>query len=274
VSQASFGGSYRAIDQAREPTALLTYLDEMSELAPVRAAKDAATAALELCPGEHVLEIGCGTGVDLPALADAVGSGGRVTGVDPSRGALLHAAERVRDRPWVELLEAGLEGLAVEGPPVDACRIDRTVQHLVDPEAALRHLHGLMRTGGRLSILELQAALVGPPVDHPSHARVVDAGARRFWSPQERGAWIAPMLPLLLAKARFGSIDLRLHDVVSGDPEVADVVLRLRDNLAEAVAGGDLTAAEVGAWWHQLRRAMDEGRIEAHLSFATVVAIA
>jgi ubiquinone/menaquinone biosynthesis C-methylase UbiE len=41
-----------------------------------------AVEALALRPGEAVLDVGCGTGLNLPALCARVGPRGRVIGID------------------------------------------------------------------------------------------------------------------------------------------------------------------------------------------------
>ena len=69
-------------------------------MASVRAAglsPEGRCKRLDLKPGDHVLEIGCGTGRNLPYLRDAVGPQGRVYGVDISAG-MLERAQTLRDR--------------------------------------------------------------------------------------------------------------------------------------------------------------------------------
>lgn len=53
-----------------------------------------AVALLDLHPGDTVVDLGCGTGVNLPVLADAVGEHGQVVGVDLSSGMLAKARRR------------------------------------------------------------------------------------------------------------------------------------------------------------------------------------
>lgn len=54
-----------------------------------------AIERLELQPGERALEIGCGTGLNLPLMAEAVGEQGRVAGWDASWGMLERAHRRI-----------------------------------------------------------------------------------------------------------------------------------------------------------------------------------
>src|SRR5687768_9794401 len=59
-----------------------------------------AAMRLNLRAGDRVMEIGCGTGLNLPHLRDAVGAAGRVYGVDLSSGMLQHARTLVDRSGW------------------------------------------------------------------------------------------------------------------------------------------------------------------------------
>jgi ubiquinone/menaquinone biosynthesis C-methylase UbiE len=52
-------------------------------------------ALIALRPGERVLDAGCGTGVFLPSLAEAMGPTGQVTGVDQGLPFVEEARQRV-----------------------------------------------------------------------------------------------------------------------------------------------------------------------------------
>ncbi|MGE5839575.1 MAG: methyltransferase domain-containing protein [Deltaproteobacteria bacterium] len=54
-----------------------------------------AVERLGLHRGDRVLDLGCGTGLDLPLLSRKVGPNGRVVGLDLSREMLRHAMQRV-----------------------------------------------------------------------------------------------------------------------------------------------------------------------------------
>lgn len=60
----------------------------------INGVRERAIAALQLRPGDTVVDAGCGTGWCLPRLATAVGPRGRVIGFDPSPEMLAHAALR------------------------------------------------------------------------------------------------------------------------------------------------------------------------------------
>jgi SAM-dependent methyltransferase len=75
--------------------------------ASVGGVRAACVRALDLAPGDTVVEFGCGPGVNLPVLREAVGPTGRVVGVDVSTRMLDRAAGLVERRGWgnVSLVE-------------------------------------------------------------------------------------------------------------------------------------------------------------------------
>lgn len=62
--------------------------------------------ALKLRPGDTIVEIGCGTGLNFPLLEKGIGEQGRIIGVDISEAMLERAKERVARAGWhnVELV--------------------------------------------------------------------------------------------------------------------------------------------------------------------------
>ena len=58
------------------------YLQHVSQMPLLREVATRSLGLLALNTGEEVLEVGCGTGVFLPLLAEAVGESGRVVGLD------------------------------------------------------------------------------------------------------------------------------------------------------------------------------------------------
>jgi ubiquinone/menaquinone biosynthesis C-methylase UbiE len=67
-----------------------------------------AVQALALKPGDTVVEVGCGTGLNFGLLQDAVGPTGKIIGVDLTDAMLEQARQRVSDRNWdnVELVHS------------------------------------------------------------------------------------------------------------------------------------------------------------------------
>ena len=114
-----------------------------------------AVARLELEPGDRVLEVGVGTGRNLPPLVAAVGPSGLVHGVDLSEGMLKRARARCARRGWsnVTLVHADAAGYA---PPEPVAGVIFSLSYATMPHhlAVLRHAWAQLRPGGRLVIMD------------------------------------------------------------------------------------------------------------------------
>ncbi|MFC3478855.1 class I SAM-dependent methyltransferase [Halobacterium litoreum] len=113
-----------------------------------------AVDALELERGDTVVDLGCGTGANLPHLRDAVGPEGTVVGVDLTPGMLAEAGTRVERAGW-ENVHLAL-GDAARPPVDDADAILGTfvVGMLDDPAAGVRAWRESVLPGGRIAVLE------------------------------------------------------------------------------------------------------------------------
>jgi SAM-dependent methyltransferase len=82
---------WSAVDQSGAGAALADYLTRATAVA--QDYKRGSFAALHLKPGDRVLEVGCGAGSDVRALAQLVGKSGRALGLDFSEDLLAHARQ-------------------------------------------------------------------------------------------------------------------------------------------------------------------------------------
>src|ERR1700761_6492928 len=75
---------------------------------PQRTQRLRAVQALGLRPGDTVIDMACGTGLNFPLLQRAVGPGGRIVGVDLTDAMLARAEERIKENSWgnVSLVQA------------------------------------------------------------------------------------------------------------------------------------------------------------------------
>jgi len=118
----------------------------------VGSARTAFADTLELEPGDTVVEMGCGTGANVPYLRERVGDEGRVVGVDFTRPLLDRARENAQ---WanVSFVRGDAARPPVEGP-VDAVVATFVVGMLSDPARAVDRWLDLLGPGGRLGLLD------------------------------------------------------------------------------------------------------------------------
>jgi demethylmenaquinone methyltransferase/2-methoxy-6-polyprenyl-1,4-benzoquinol methylase len=172
-----------------------------------------ATAEAVVRPGDAVLDACCGTG-DL-ALA-AARAGGRVTGLDFSDRMLERARRKAPELDWVS---GDVLALPFADGSFDAATVGFGVRNVEELERALAELRRVLRSGGRLGILEITrprgalapfyrlwfdgvVPLVGRLLPGGSAYTYLPASVRRFPAPDELAGRIVA--------AGFGDVRYRL----------------------------------------------------------------
>src|SRR6266496_2884009 len=123
-----------------------------------------ATNQLHLCPGNRVLEIGCGTGRNLHLLHQAVGSEGHIYGVDLSEGMLEKAKELRAKQGWENVSLIHSDAINFSSPEeVDAVFFSLSYATIPHHKQVLEHAWNQLRPGGNLVIMDakLPAGILG-----------------------------------------------------------------------------------------------------------------
>ncbi len=141
--------------------------------------------SLELRPGETVLDLGSGGGLDATRAAKQVGSTGSVIGVDMTPEMLQRARDNASRAglDHVEFREGRLEQLPVADASVDAVTSNCVVNLVPDKKKVFGEIARVLKPGGRLVISDI--VLDGPLPDAITRSVLAHVGCVAGALPKE-----------------------------------------------------------------------------------------
>ncbi|EMA54096.1 class I SAM-dependent methyltransferase [Halococcus thailandensis] len=128
--------------------------DIIATLPGIGSWRERAVESLALSPGDTVVEMGCGTGANLPYLREAVGPSGTVVGIDFTHGMLGRARRHVATAGWTNVHLVRGDATAPPIERADAVLASFVVGMLGDPAAVVEDWLALVRSGGRVALLD------------------------------------------------------------------------------------------------------------------------
>ena len=165
-----------------------------------------ARRTLAAMPGEHILDVGCGTATSTIALSGAVGPSGSVVGCDISPTMIDAARVRTVDLSNVSfaIADAQTDDL-LQAQAFDAVFSRFGVMFFADPSAAFTNIAAAARPGGRLTFVCWQNEQENPWISMP-------AQVMRSFTPD-------PVLPPAGAPGPFAFADpARIEAILAATP--------------------------------------------------------
>lgn len=168
---------------------------------------------VELAPGEHVLDVACGTGIVARHAARRVAPGGEVTGVDVN-APMLAVARRLATGPGapVRWEQAPADDLPFPDASFDAVLCQQGLQFFPDPAAALAEMRRVARLGARVGVSTWRS------IEHqPGYLLLAETVTRHLGVPAGEvirspyGVGTPQQLRLLFTHAGFEDIHLRIR---------------------------------------------------------------
>lgn len=204
--------------------------------------------------GDAVLSVGAGPGFEPLELARAVGTDGRVLGVDASPSMLAVARERCTDRPQVALQAGEATALPIGDASFDKATAVQVLEYVDDVDAAVDELHRVLAPGGRAAVFDSDYDTLVYGAEDPGRSRQV----LRAYDAHCAHPRIATALRATLERAGFEVVDVAPYTHCETAPD--GVGGALADEIGAFVgARTDVPDDEVDAWLADLGQRADAG---------------
>lgn len=251
-------------DTAAEWTAILA---ERAGQADQRRLRDVIVDRAAVGLGNHVVEIGCGTGALLVDVADRVGPGGRVIGIEPQADLVAQSRATVAALcpGAVEVWQGSAASMALADATVDACLAQTVLIHL--PQAtiasALAECCRVLRVGGRM----VSADQDGDTwiIDHPDRdltRRILAFNCDQRYA----DGWTGRRLRRYFLEA--GLLDVAVVSVTHQDTMAGSYLHRMAVRIAAAaVDAGVITREEARRWLSELDRLVTRSEFFSSINY-------
>lgn len=255
-----FKSGFAAVDRADDPRQYMRFLDSGGSSEWSRNVKRRTFELLGAREGGRFLDVGCGTGGDVLALARLVGPEGRAVGVDVSETMVEEARRRAEGTGLPAEFHLG-DAHRLEFPDgaFDGCRAERVFQHLEDPARALGEMVRAVRPGGRVVVF-----------DPDWETFVLDAGMPRVTRlvlnavcGSIRNGWIGRRLAPLFREHGLVEISVVPDTLLMPRFVAVDAALAVRKTVQRVQEAGLLTPSEGAAWLADVEERERTGRFFA-----------
>jgi ubiquinone/menaquinone biosynthesis C-methylase UbiE len=149
---------------------------------PQRSQRLRAVRALALRPGDSVVDVACGTGLNFSLIEQAIGPKGRIVGVDLTDAMLAQAERRIETNGWGNVSLVQADAAEFDFPTeVDAILSTYALSHVPECGDVIAHGAAALSRAGRWVVLDLKT-----PDNAPGWlAQLGIAVGRRFGSIDE-----------------------------------------------------------------------------------------
>jgi SAM-dependent methyltransferase len=110
-----------------------------------------------LQPGEDVLDVGCGAGMDSLVAAQMVGASGSVTGIDMTPEMVVKARGSIAEMGLgnVRIVEGSAEQLPFDDASFDVVISNGVIDLIPDKDAVFSEITRVLRPGGRIQLADV-----------------------------------------------------------------------------------------------------------------------
>jgi len=250
---------FRAVDNNDDIGKLEACLTFTDELPSFKRYKEVSFEKLNVKPGDAAVDVGCGLGFDVAKLANIVCRGGLSVGVDISEKLLEAARRAFGNNEGVSFIRGDIHGLAIPRNSVDGIRVDRTLQHVQDPQKVISEMVRVLKPGGWLVCAEPDwSTFVIDTDDNETTGMIIQTWKSAFRNPN--------IGRQLLGRVRAEGLQYTWADglmLLADGLRAADIVYDIYATAEKVRAANSEKSGTVDAWLNELQNREDHHGVTA-----------
>ncbi|WP_326982877.1 methyltransferase domain-containing protein [Chryseobacterium sp. MYb264] len=257
MKEQSLIADFQKVDHS-EYEYLIQFLEKAAAYPVIRESLEFQMNLLDLKPGDHVLDVGCGAGIQAEDMAKRVAPSGRVTGTDISSVMIQFAKTKSAESGLpLDFHVAKAESQPFPDQSFDAVRTERVMLYLKNTKEALNEFKRLLKPGGKLVIFDLHwDGVLLSHRDKTFTRRIVHYITDAFPNGHFGGD-----LYYHLKDAGFNNVSVTPYSYFGGDETLLNIVKKAYKGILEgAVSEGKFTETEISEWWKSVDEDMEAGK--------------
>ncbi|MDI3320960.1 methyltransferase domain-containing protein [Pinibacter soli] len=205
---------------------------------------------LDIRPGDNVLDVGCGIGLQALTMAKMASPSGKVVGTDISTMMIDIARSRTANSGLpLEFLVADACSQPFPDQSFDCVRTERVLMYLPDTQQAIKEFKRLLKPGGRLVIFDFDWD--GILIAHRDKA--LTRQIIRYASDSFPNGRIGADLYLQLRNAGFKNVEVRPSSYYGNSEILLNIMKRVYEGILQTgVANNVFTQTAIDNWWQGL----------------------
>ena len=258
---------FQQVDSAQHQF-LAQFLEEVAALPEVGEGFDRQLRLLDINPGNHLLDVGCGIGLQALVMAKWTGPTGKVVGTDISTVMIDIAKSRTAGSGYpLEFLTADAAAQPFPDQSFDAIRTERVLMYVPDPYKVIQEFKRLLKPGGRLVIFDFDWD--GILVAH--HDKALTRRIIRYASDSFPNGRIGADVYRLLRKAGFKNVSAMPSSYYGNSEILLNIMKKVYEGILQTgISHKVFEQAAIDNWWKALDEDLKAG--DFFMSFQGLIA--
>lgn len=208
------------------------------------------------CREGLIVDVGCGTGIDVINMANSIGKNANFIGIDHDQAMIDKANLSKGSLNNVEFLNSEVNSLPLMDNSVEGLRAERLLQHLTEPDGAIGEMYRVLKKNQPLVIAETDWA--GLTI-YNEHTNAASKLTKYLTEVKINNGYASRKLTSYLRRAGFNNINITIFSFVIKSLKEANEYLWLEHILNEATEKEYLSTSEHNEFVASLKSSDENG---------------